>query len=280
MYPRRNWWSRQKFVLDHYFKFGQVLMDRVYQGFKGGKQFQTRPDGMENIKDSMALGNGLIMLSAHLGGWDLAAALLSTHGFDDQIHVVEYQADGLNFQKVKDKMNPDHVRVVDSGQSNDAIFEIHQALKAGRCIGLMGDRPLADRFELIPFLGKLAPFDVTAFRLAAATRVPLLFTFGFKGAGGKYDFFARPPKHYVFNLHQSRAEQLYTWAEEYVREVERLVLRYPDQWFNFYPFWSALPVAPNGELASLSKNSLVQELQSQTTPGSVSVPGQEPNGEL
>ena len=63
----------------------------------------------------------------------------------------------------------------------------------------MGDRPLADRFELIPFLGKLAPFDVTAFRVAAATHVPLLFTFGFKGKGDQYDFFARAPREYRFD---------------------------------------------------------------------------------
>ncbi|HMN68170.1 MAG TPA: DUF2062 domain-containing protein [Bdellovibrionales bacterium] len=258
--PRANWFGRQKLVLRHFFRFGQVLMDRVYQGFHGELKFRAAPDGMHHILDAVSEKSGLILLSAHLGGWDLAAALLGAHGFDDKIHVVEYLSDGLNFQKIKDKMDPHHVAKVDSNLSTDAIFEIHQALKRGQCIGLMGDRPIGDRFELIPFFGKLAPFDVTAFRLAAALRVPLLFTFGFKGATGEYDFFARAPRGYVFDDTKSRPEQLYDWASEYVREVESFARRYPEQWFNFYPFWSSLPVSPTGVLAGQGSNLLAEEI--------------------
>lgn len=276
--PDLSWGARQRRVMRHFFRFGQVLMDRVYQGYRGGVQFPTRPEGMEQILNGMRSGRGLIVLSAHLGGWDLAAALLGTHGFSDQIHVVEYKAEGLSFQKVRDKVSPQHVRLVDSGRSNDAIFEIHQALKEGRCLGLMGDRPIGDRFELIPFLGRLAPFDVTAFRLAAALRVPLLFTFGFKGSEGHYDFFARPPREYVFDPSVPRESQLYDWARAYVREVESFVRRYPDQWFNFYPFWSALPVAPNGELAEQSSNYLREELHTRPTAPLEPGPAPTPNG--
>jgi len=261
LYPRWSWWQRQRAVLKHFYKYGQVLMDRVYQGYRGGQQFSTKPEGMHHILEASRSGRGLIMLGAHLGGWDLSAALLGTHGFVDQMHVVEYQATGLNFQKVKDKMDPHYLRTVNSRRGDNAIFEIHQALKNGECLGLMGDRPIGDRFELIPFLGKLAPFDVTAYRLAAALRVPLLLTFGFKGKGDCYDFFARAPKEFVFDPALPREEQLYAWAEAYVREVEKFVRRYPDQWFNFYPFWSALPVAPNGQLAEQANNCLQEELR-------------------
>jgi predicted LPLAT superfamily acyltransferase len=165
----------------------------------------------------------------------------------------------LNFKKVKDKMDPKYLKTVNSRMGENATFEIHQALQRGECIGLMGDRPIGDRFELIPFLGKLAPFDVTAYRLAAALRVPLLVTFGFKSEEG-YDFYARAPRDYQFAPGRSREEQLYEWALDYVREVEHFVKKYPDQWFNFYPFWSALPAAPNGQLAAQANNSLLQEL--------------------
>ncbi len=258
--PQWTWWSRQKAVMKHFFKFGKILMDRVFQGYRGGQQFDTRPDGMHHILEASRSGHGLIMLGAHMGGWDLSAALLGTHGFDDHMNVVEYQPAGLNFKKVKDKMDPRYLKTVNSRMGEDATFEIHQALKRGECIGLMGDRPIGDRFELIPFLGKLAPFDVTAYRLAAALRVPLLLTFGFKSEAGGYDFFARPPRHYAFAPGRSREEQLYKWALDYVREVETFVKKYPDQWFNFYPFWSALPAAPNGQLAAQANNKLLQEL--------------------
>lgn len=259
LHPEWTWWQRQKAVMKHFFKFGQILMDRVHQGYRGGQQFQTNADGMHHILDASRAGHGLVMLGAHLGGWDLSAALLGTHGFDDHMHMIEYQPAGLSFKKVKDKMDPKYLKTVNSRMGEDATFEIHQALKRGECIGLMGDRPIGDRFELIPFLGRLAPFDVTAYRLAAALRVPLLLTFGFKN-GTTYDFYARPPREYHFQPGRSRDEQLYQWASLYVREIEYFVKRYPDQWFNFYPFWSALPAAPNGQLAAQANNNLLQEL--------------------
>lgn len=277
LHPGWSWWNRQNEILRHFYRFGQVLMDRLFQGFRGGQQFPTKPEGMHHILEASRSGTGLIMLGAHMGAWDLAAALLGTHGFSDQMHVVEYRSQGLNFQKLKEKMDPAYVRSVNSGSSDNAIFEIHQALKHGQCLGLMGDRPLGDRFELIPFLGKLAPFDMTAFRLAAALRVPLLVTFGFKGQGRYYDFYARPARDYVFAPNVPRELQLYKWAVEYVREVEKLVVKYPEQWFNFYPFWSSLPVAPNGQLAAQGNNSLVEELRTPRTREAARGPVQDPN---
>lgn len=170
---------------------------------------------------------GKILLGAHLGSAQSAFALAESNIFSDQ------------------------------------LGEIHSALKNGRCVGLMGDRPVGDRFELIPFLGRLAPFDMTAFRLSAVYKVPLIFTFGFKNKKGDYEVFTRrPAKVYQFTEQQAREIQCYNWAREYVRELEHFVRVYPEQWFNFYPFWSDLPVTPSGQLAAQSHNYLLEDLKS------------------
>jgi predicted LPLAT superfamily acyltransferase/glycosyltransferase involved in cell wall biosynthesis len=258
--PGDTWRQRQLRIFRHFYRFGQVLMDRVYQGFHKEKKFSTTHSGSENINGAVKEGQGLILLSAHMGAWDLAAALLPANGFSDQLHVVEFKSEGFSFQNVKSKMDPSHVHSLDSAKSGDAIFEIHQALKSGRCIGLMGDRPMADRFELIPFMGRIAPFDVTPFRMAAALRVPLLFTFGFKGVKQHYDFYARPARVYTYSPDLPREVQLFNWAKEYAADVEHFIRMYPDEWFNFYPFWSALPTAPDGGLGALTNNHMIEEL--------------------
>jgi predicted LPLAT superfamily acyltransferase/uncharacterized protein (DUF2062 family) len=258
--PELSWRERQRAICRHFYRFGQVLMDRVYQGFHKEKKFSTTHTGSQNINATLEKGRGLILLSAHMGAWDLAAALLPANGFSEQIYVVEFKSEGFSFQKVKDKMDPAHVHSLDSAKSGDAIFEIHQALKGGRCIGLMGDRPMADRFELIPFLGKIAPFDVTPFRMAAALRVPLIFTFGFKGDGQKYHFYASDPQHYAYNATEPREQQLFQWASAYAAHVEGMIREYPEEWFNFYPFWSAVPMAPQGGVAAQTNNVFLEEL--------------------
>ncbi len=238
--PEGGYFSRVKKIHRHFYRFGQVLMDKAFQSFHSEAQFTAVSKGLENFAKEAGSENGSIVLGAHMGGWDLSAQLMQAQGIGVSVHRIEYRAD--------------------HGDNQDTIFDIHQALSLGQCVGLMGDRPLSDRFELIPFLGKLAPFDVTAFRMAAAAQVPLLFAFGFKGEGTEYRYFGKSARVYRYAPQFPRELQLYAWAEQYVREIETLVRQYPDQWFNFYPFWSAVPTAPDGKPVRTVGNCLLEEL--------------------
>jgi predicted LPLAT superfamily acyltransferase len=93
----------------------------------------------------------------------------------------------------------------------------------------MADRPLENQYELVPFFGKLAVFDATAFRMAEICKVPLFVSFGFKKDFDSYQFMA-------FRVEKGLGE--------YVELIERELIHYPDQWFNFYPFWSSPPSSP------------------------------------
>jgi predicted LPLAT superfamily acyltransferase/uncharacterized protein (DUF2062 family) len=272
--PRDSFFKRQRNILKHYYKFGQVLMDRVYQSFHTSAQFKSISDGIENIQKSLENGKGLILLSGHMGGWDLSAALLGDAGLKQKIRVVEFKADGLTFQNIKN----DAATRVDTNKDSQAVFSIHAALRAGEAIGCMGDRPIGPRFELLPLLGRLVAIDMTAFRLAAALEVPLILTFGFKATAERYDFFARPPRYFAFDTTRSRELQCVEWAREYVAEIERCIKKYPDQWFNFYPFWSSLPTSPNGEIEIATKNSLAEDLDTPMSLKPVSVSDPKPIG--
>jgi len=258
--PELSWWGRQREIMRHFFRYGQVLMDRVWQGFNENLVFQIRAEGREHILRELSEGRGILMLGAHLGGWDLSSSLIKRTGLSDRIYRIEYKPVGYSYYSMTEKLRGNAVSSVDGTEDQDAIFTIHQKLKDGKCVAIMGDRPIADRFELIPFMGKLAPFDVTAFRLAAATRAPLLFTFGFKGQGQDYEFYGRPSRVYQYSQQAARELQLFAWAEGFVAELEKFVRMYPEQWFNFYSFWSSVPTAPDGTPMRGSGQVLLEEL--------------------
>jgi predicted LPLAT superfamily acyltransferase/glycosyltransferase involved in cell wall biosynthesis len=255
-HPEIGRFRRQFQVMAPLFRFAQVLLDRVYQSYHPEPVFRMRSQGGEKMI-GVREKTGLICVAAHAGAWDLAASLLKNRGFRGRFYMVHYHANGLRFDDFKRPDDPH----VESVKSNDdqPIFQIKQALGEGGTVALMGDRPLGNQFELVPFFGKLAPFDVTPFRLSAACDVPVLFTFGFKSLteSGLYEFYATREERHRY-APTDRALQCYDWVGAYVGDLEAMLKRYPEQWFNFFPFWSTVPA---GEKESRLKNHLVEELR-------------------
>jgi predicted LPLAT superfamily acyltransferase len=235
MAPEKNFWHRQFQIMKHFFKFGQVLMDRAYHQAAPKSEFRGNSFGIENIFSADKSGKGIILLSAHAGGWHLASSLIDRHNMSHKMEVIHFEA-------------------------HHSVFEIHEALGKGKAIGIMADRPLGNRYELVTFLGKLAPFDVTAFRLAATCRALLLYSFGFKAAGKNYDFYASSPRTYEYDPQKNQDVQCREWAQEFARDLETKLRKYPNQWFNFYSFWSSLPASPQSSNTSPTKNHLEEEL--------------------
>jgi predicted LPLAT superfamily acyltransferase/glycosyltransferase involved in cell wall biosynthesis len=252
MRPELGWVKRQIKVHEQLFRFGQVLLDRLYQKFYKSAQFKFTSHGREEGKKLLDSKPGLIMLTAHAGGWELASTVLGQEGFKDDFHVVHYQFQG---QSRGDQLS------VSSNMNQQPIFSIRDLLSQKKPIGLMGDRPLGSQIELVPFLGKLAPFDATPFRIAAICQASLFFTFCFKNQGMSYDLYAEPSRSYQYSPDQNKVVQCYEWTHQFSRHLESLLKKYPEQWFNFYPFWSALPSPPADVTASRVQNYLLEELQ-------------------
>lgn len=244
--------QRVGLTLRHLYRFGQVLMDRAYASSRGASAFHTRPHGMQQIIDAAAAPHGLIVLGAHTGGWDLAIAALPSDGFKERFHVLRFDAEGLTLDRAVSTKAPEHVASLDSNRAELPVFELHSLLARGQTLGLMGDRPLSSRYELVQFFDQLAVFDVTPFRVAAATGASLIASFGFKAEGMNYDFFAEPPARYRYAPGQDRAVQCRQWAQEFASTLQGYLQRYPEQWFNFFNFWSALPTGPQGALHAAS----------------------------
>lgn len=268
--PQMGFFRRQWQILRHFYGFAQVLLDRVYQAYSKEHRFVAKSHGHENIINASKEKKGVIILSAHVGGWDLACALLEGRGFPGEFHLFQYESKDLTIEKLKENQQPESLKshYVEEGASHNEpnlVFMIRDLLDKGLPVGLMGERPLSYHFELVPFFGKLAPFDTTPFRIAAACHHPLLYSFGFKGQGKNYDFYAEVPKLYEYNNESPRALQCYQWLQEYAGVLEKMLRLYPLSWFNFYPFWSSLPTSPLGEDISKQPSYLEEEARRPAT---------------
>jgi predicted LPLAT superfamily acyltransferase len=85
------------------------------------------------------------------------------------------------------------------------------------------------------FLGQPARFPMGPFLLAAKFKVPVSFVFAVKESKLHYHFFASPVKEYSDADKQAVMRSM---LDEYVNEMENKLRAYPEQWFNYYDFWS------------------------------------------
>lgn len=229
--PKSRWIQRHGHVLAHFYAFGMVLLDRLYQSQRQGAAFAIAvdPAGQAMFDRTAAQGNGAILLTAHAGGWDLATRMLTARAGTPAAVVAEFVAKGT-----QSAARTTAARISIHNQVAP-IFAYREALAEGQVVAMMGDRPMAGKLALLPFMGKLAAFDLTPFRMAQALSVDVIFCFAFKTSY----------RDYALTLEKARGDTPEAALRSYVVALEEHVMRHPHQWFNFFSFFSARPAAPS-----------------------------------
>ena len=248
--PHEGWFTRQLRILRHEMIFARTLMDRVFQFTQSELRFNIEYDVSYNIQDSVESEKPAILIFSHFGGWDIAARKFTDKNLDKKISMIEYEHEGLSFNKVVQKKTPKGVHRIFVKPEEPLFMKLHEVLKGGGTLALMGDRPVDQNIELLPFMGKLAPIPMTPFRLAKLYKADLVFTNCARKDWKNYKLVTRK-----LVLSDEDLEPI-DLARTYVQYLEKQVLENPYQWFNFYNFWSSVPTLPNGQLCTPKRYSL------------------------
>ncbi len=228
----------------HLLAFAHTLVDRVELGVEGPEKFsRVSEHGVGELLDSSAGPKGSILLTAHLGSWELASGLLGSRlkaPFDIVAYDGEEPQVRAAIERSSEKFKPNILLV---GKGELAALDILRALRAGHMVALQGDRTLDERTVEVDFLGHPAHFPVGPFVIAALSGATVVPAFNIRIAPYQYEFFAFEPTTYAFDRSRNKNEQLTEWVQAYVRKVEQLVSKHPFQWFNFFDFW-ARPAPP------------------------------------
>ncbi|MCA8910133.1 MAG: hypothetical protein KDB82_00390 [Planctomycetes bacterium] len=231
------WWKNYR----HFLSFGRVLVDRAYAftGMLGDVKFER--DGHEVIEEVVAGGKGVILLSAHLGNWELAAYCLGGYmrgGKQVPVNAVMFKGESEKVEKQLSKTSGERpFNIIASNDSLQASIECKDALERGEIVAIHGDRILGSGGIKVPFLGAEAKFPIGPFVLAASTGAPVVFTFANRLGVRHYALMARGPHYFQFGDRKKRNEDIRKWVQMYSGLLEELLQKYPLQWHNFYPFW-------------------------------------------
>lgn len=260
-----TWFGRQKQIFKHFYVFGQVLMDRVFQSYNEELMFKIDNEGPIYFPDVVASKRGWIFIGAHLGGWDISTLFLKKSPESARLAMVHYLSEGLNFDKLISRSSEVASKVdsIHSQSSDGSLLKVKSYLENQMHVGFLTDRAMGTQVELVPFLGKLAPFETRPFRVAAACRAPMIFTYSFKMQKDTYLFVSSNYKELQYSRTQDKNLDVYGWTENFVKDLEHHVRRFPLQWFNFYPFWSSLPLGMQFDSLKCTDTHLLEELSTQ-----------------
>jgi KDO2-lipid IV(A) lauroyltransferase len=208
-------------------------------------QFRDRLIGVDEVEEGLRRilgeGRGIIIVTMHLGHWDLGLKHLAA--FLRPVHVVIRNEDPEEITRYADEARrfPD-LRVHQTGGDPLLAVDLMLALKRGEMVAIQVDRPVGRILSTLLF-GAWTPLPTGPVQLAMATGAPLVPAFVLFDRGRRYRPLLLPP----LRLDRPRpGEEERALREGMLRMagmMESVASRYPDQWFNFYDVWPE-PDAP------------------------------------
>lgn len=223
-------------IYQNYYVFGQTLLDKIIVMAGIGNKFTYNFEGEENLRKIVEGGKGGILLSGHVGNWEAAGHLLRR--LNTRINVVMFDGEHERIKQYLDHVTGAknfNVIVIQNDLSH--VYAISEALTRNEMICLHADRFLeGNKTFMQKFLGDEAEFPAGPFLLAAGFHVPVSIVFAFKETTTHYHFFGSPL------LEQPEHETRKAFTERlmltFVSELEQKIKMYPEQWFNYYNFWT------------------------------------------
>jgi len=180
--------------------------------------------------DAALAGGGFVVLTAHVGNWELAGRLLMRRAGGRSLHVVMAREADPGVERLLRAAGP--VRIVTLRTPADAV-PLVAALRRGEIVGMQGDRALGHRGDVAAELfGTPARFPVGPFLLARAAGVPVVPAFCVMRADRRYTVIVQPP----VAVERGGEEQA---LGRYVAGLAAVIARHPTQWFAFDDPWSA-----------------------------------------
>jgi KDO2-lipid IV(A) lauroyltransferase len=200
-----------------------------------GVPMRIDPPPDDAVIDAIAAGRGAVVVTGHIGSWDIAAKGLRDK--DCRVHVVMgREVDPATQQFVEEARARAGVNVILSDASVFSSLGLVRALQRNEIVAIQLDRAArSGGVRTLPFLGAPAPFPSGPFVLARLAGAPVIPVFAPRIGRRHYGLHIGRPVDVPRNARGPAA--LDRVMLEVVTQLEAVVRRYPWQWFQFAPFW-------------------------------------------
>jgi lauroyl/myristoyl acyltransferase len=213
--------------------FSKYLVDFLRMGKinKGNLEDFITVENLHYIDAELKKGRGAIIVSAHMGNWELGGVAMSLLGYPVLVVALEHHS------RVVTKFfnNQRNMQGVEVPSFKNAGKRCLEALKDNKVVALVSDRDFSKTGIVAKFFGKDTLFPKGPAVFCRRLNTAIVPGFVVRQDDGRFKLIFNPPIEPIITENEERDHQEIT--QKCARAIEDYVRRYPDQWSVFREFW-------------------------------------------
>ena len=220
-----------------YEHFGRMAVDSLRLSASGPPALVPHVSGGECVRvvrEALARGRGAIILTGHIGNWELAGAYLAATGFPLAAVVKPpsnpYMA--RHTERVRERLG------IESVDMPEAKVVVPQVLRQNRAVALVADQGALRSNIWAPFFGRPTKTPAGPGLFAVRSGAPVLFGALVASGHGRYELMGEVLVEEATGDADEASQRI---AEAFRARLEDLVRRFPEQYLWTHRLWKQQP---------------------------------------
>jgi KDO2-lipid IV(A) lauroyltransferase len=216
--------------------FGMTFAEFMHARVATSDEIRRQCDitGLQHVMDGLAAKQGVILLTAHVGNWELMGARAA---LEFPLTVVARPTSNAGVQEFIDASRAAHgVEVISKYESGRGPLRV---LKSNQALGILPDQHAGGEGALLPFFGQPTRVWTALARLAMLSGARVVPAFGVRRrpflADGRIEAQVFPG----WNVEKTgdKEAQVLDGTRRVISELEKVISNNPDQWLWLHRRW-------------------------------------------
>lgn len=188
--------------------------------------------GYEHLERLRAEGRGALIVTGHLGLFELGGLLSAHQGFPTAVLTLPEPSGGLTAWRALARQRW-NVKTIEVGADSFVFLDIGRQLREGFLVAALIDRPNAPEPSPVTFPNGTAHFSSGVLLVAEQAHVPVIPAAMVRQADGFYRAEIFTP--IWIEPHGTRAETLQFYSQQIADTLLPTLCAHPEQWYQFVP---------------------------------------------
>lgn len=212
---------------------GMIGSEFLYYYERKPEEFHeaVRFEGAENLKRILTRNRGAILVSGHLGNWELLGVSLALRGFKMN-PIVKFQSNGLVDKIIQDNRRSLGMNLIDK---KGFLRPIIEAFKRNEIVSFLIDQSTYKNGVRVSFFGRQAPIPHGAAEFALKTGAPVFTARCLREKPGQYRVVISEEIELIRTGDHQR--DVVENTAMFIRLIEDVIRDHPEQWLWMHRLW-------------------------------------------